>query len=457
MIENNTEMSLPVVTAGEVMNKKAGPEHPDRDIPDCFSDLVGELLSASFLPGSQLPEDGRPGQAEGSVFEETAGETMETVLTGLQGREKSNPQRTDQSADLLRWPVRPDDPGAEDTGVTADLRAERACGPQEPLISVGRETAGNKTGVKSFQGRAAEPDPDGVKALSGQTADLPDAGATAGTGAGNRDPAQIFEAGSGSESAGETFGEDGKDAPVAKNRPQRTRPAKADRTRPAARQGDGSFRMEFRAAAVANGQSGETEPGEDEDSPAGGRRNGSQSGAGERSGSPAAVAAKQMDPAGQVQPGIGRPAGHTPAPKGIEGEVIRQVAARIRLNKARIPSRASIRLEPASLGKLHVDLRADGHQVSIRMVAETHVVRDLLEANLSHLRSELQQQGMDLRHVEVFVGRDPGDGRQPETRRRPKGDRKFQVSGVEEPDEARPPAARTTGLFDRNKEVDTFA
>lgn len=160
--------------------------------------------------------------------------------------------------------------------------------------------------------------------------------------------------------------------------------------------------------------------------------------------------------AGQGKIGLEKStANHSPS-RGLESEILRQVVARIRLSKAKVPSRASIRLEPASLGKLHVDLRADGHQVSIRMIAESHVVKDLLEVNMVHLRNELQQQGMDLKHVEVFVGRDGGGQRQPEARRRQKEGRKFSTAAVEEIEGKRPGRVGASRVSRTDGEVDTF-
>lgn len=61
-------------------------------------------------------------------------------------------------------------------------------------------------------------------------------------------------------------------------------------------------------------------------------------------------------------------------------------------------------LEPRELGKLAMHISMDNGLVTARFEAESHTVKQLIEAELPRLREDLQQQGIHLDQVSVQVG-----------------------------------------------------
>lgn len=64
----------------------------------------------------------------------------------------------------------------------------------------------------------------------------------------------------------------------------------------------------------------------------------------------------------------------------------------------------SVRLKPAELGELHINVRVDDHQVRVEIVSENHAVRESLVGNLDSLRETLQKQHLSLDRFDIFTG-----------------------------------------------------
>ena len=72
-------------------------------------------------------------------------------------------------------------------------------------------------------------------------------------------------------------------------------------------------------------------------------------------------------------------------------------------------SEARIALKPDQLGHVRLQIITENQAVSIRIVTESPVARDLIDANAHQLRSELQQQGLNVQTIEVAVSDDNQD------------------------------------------------
>ena len=65
-----------------------------------------------------------------------------------------------------------------------------------------------------------------------------------------------------------------------------------------------------------------------------------------------------------------------------------------------------IDLKPDFLGHIRMQIVSEGHQVTIKIVAELPFVKDMLENNLHQLKADLQAQGLDIDELEVSVAHD---------------------------------------------------
>lgn len=90
-------------------------------------------------------------------------------------------------------------------------------------------------------------------------------------------------------------------------------------------------------------------------------------------------------------------------------EVIGQILNGAKLMVKDQMSKIELRLHPAELGKLELSLVVERDLVTARFVAESQGVQSLIEANLSQLRSALQEAGLtvDLLQVDVQTGNEP--------------------------------------------------
>ncbi len=68
---------------------------------------------------------------------------------------------------------------------------------------------------------------------------------------------------------------------------------------------------------------------------------------------------------------------------------------------------ARIDLKPEFLGPVRMYIVTENQLVTVRILTESPMVRDLIEHNLHQLKSDLQQQGLQVERVEVSVSDDP--------------------------------------------------
>ena len=65
-----------------------------------------------------------------------------------------------------------------------------------------------------------------------------------------------------------------------------------------------------------------------------------------------------------------------------------------------------IQLKPDNLGKLVMKLEVEKGIVVAKFLAESHIVKEILESNMNTLKDSLQQKGLNVQELSVYVGND---------------------------------------------------
>ena len=102
-------------------------------------------------------------------------------------------------------------------------------------------------------------------------------------------------------------------------------------------------------------------------------------------------------------------------PSGVEiphSQIIDQVTGRFALNRSLESGTITMRLHPAELGELRMEIKVEQDNIKAHIIAQNPQVQDILERNLPRLREVLQQQGMNLAHMQVSVTTDGGGNSQ---------------------------------------------
>jgi flagellar hook-length control protein FliK len=87
--------------------------------------------------------------------------------------------------------------------------------------------------------------------------------------------------------------------------------------------------------------------------------------------------------------------------------VVDQIVQRAALLLKSDRGEARIDLKPEFLGQVRMHIVTDNQLVSVRILTESPMVRELIEHNLHQLKSDLQQLGLQVERVEVSVSEDP--------------------------------------------------
>ena len=93
-------------------------------------------------------------------------------------------------------------------------------------------------------------------------------------------------------------------------------------------------------------------------------------------------------------------------------QVIDQVIQKIQLDIKGEYGEIRLQLKPEHLGELKIKIATDNGIVSATFLAESHTVKNLIEAGLPHLRQQLMQQGLNVQDVFVQVGGGSSHGNQ---------------------------------------------
>lgn len=121
---------------------------------------------------------------------------------------------------------------------------------------------------------------------------------------------------------------------------------------------------------------------------------------------------------------LGRKEAMAVAQPHIIDQIARQVPLRVRGERSEI----TLELEPESLGRIHMTISTENQQVVVKMMAQTPLVKEVVEANLQLLRDELARHGL---RVDQF---DVSNGAFSDTAHFTRQDRGERFSGFERPD-----------------------
>ena len=69
-------------------------------------------------------------------------------------------------------------------------------------------------------------------------------------------------------------------------------------------------------------------------------------------------------------------------------------------------SEVRIDLKPDFLGHVRLQIVTENHQVSLRILAESAAVKDLIDGHLGQLKTDLQAQGLKVDEIDVTVAKD---------------------------------------------------
>jgi flagellar hook-length control protein FliK len=90
-------------------------------------------------------------------------------------------------------------------------------------------------------------------------------------------------------------------------------------------------------------------------------------------------------------------------PQTAAAQVIRQASVWLGQMVLRGPNRVTLRLTPPELGQLHLDVVFKDGGVTAHVVADSHAVKQAIEANLDQLRQQLADQGVNVERFDVEV------------------------------------------------------
>jgi flagellar hook-length control protein FliK len=90
-------------------------------------------------------------------------------------------------------------------------------------------------------------------------------------------------------------------------------------------------------------------------------------------------------------------------------QTLDQIVQRASIHLSSGQHEARIDLKPDFLGQMRMQVVADNHQVTLKILTEHGFVKDMIEHNIHQLKADLQQQGMTIDKLEVSVSRDPDE------------------------------------------------
>lgn len=96
----------------------------------------------------------------------------------------------------------------------------------------------------------------------------------------------------------------------------------------------------------------------------------------------------------------------------LQTNVIRQIVQRMTLQTQGTQSTMTVKLKPEFLGNVQMQISTDNHQVVVRMATESMAVKEMVEQGLQHLKTELQQHGLEIDKFDVFVANDNEESKQ---------------------------------------------
>lgn len=100
------------------------------------------------------------------------------------------------------------------------------------------------------------------------------------------------------------------------------------------------------------------------------------------------------------------------AQRPFQTEVLSQLVEKAVMSLKNGQTSIILKLKPESLGRLRMEIMTKDNQVMIKIHTEMPLVKDIIESNVNHLRSELQNQGLEIEKFDVSVdhGSNKGGG-----------------------------------------------
>jgi len=86
-----------------------------------------------------------------------------------------------------------------------------------------------------------------------------------------------------------------------------------------------------------------------------------------------------------------------------EARVLEQISRRIRLQPKNGANEIRIQLKPETLGQMQLRVLAQDQTISVKMVAETAMARDIIENNIGQLRADLNALGLNVEKLDVEI------------------------------------------------------
>ena len=90
-------------------------------------------------------------------------------------------------------------------------------------------------------------------------------------------------------------------------------------------------------------------------------------------------------------------------PKQVQHQILSQIVAKAVLSRKMGQTEMRINIKPEFWGPLQMQIGVDSHQLSIRILTELPLVKEMIEHHLHQLRASLQQQGLEVESFEVSI------------------------------------------------------
>ncbi|MBF8983094.1 flagellar hook-length control protein FliK [Lutibacter sp. B2] len=87
-------------------------------------------------------------------------------------------------------------------------------------------------------------------------------------------------------------------------------------------------------------------------------------------------------------------------------QIVKQVSDKIEVMIGEKRSEMSLQLEPENLGKLSMKIAVEKGIVMAKIVAESQIVKEVIESNFKMLKDSLEEKGFNIQQLDVSVGQD---------------------------------------------------
>jgi flagellar hook-length control protein FliK len=140
------------------------------------------------------------------------------------------------------------------------------------------------------------------------------------------------------------------------------------------------------------------------------------------------------------------------------GEIIDQIVKKAVIRFKDGISEARINLKPELLGHLRLSISTDNQQVTLRILAENPLVKEIIESSAAQLKADLSNQGLQMEQLEVGVNGDRDRlGHQSGNSGQAAGQRTEKTGdAAADTDHSAENASPTAPASDSGKEIDTF-